>query len=173
VHQTAGFSATRILATFLNIILSIGGEPQAAKGLWPCADAKDLEIMVKNSPALHVLVVDDEALIRWALVETLADAGHEAVDAADARTALQALLTAPKPFDVVLLDMRLPDLSGLMVLSAFRRWSPKTQVVLMTAYGTSDMIEDALDLGAYRVIAKPLEMNDVNDLVLQAHAARF
>ena len=46
--------------------------------------------MAQHSPPLRVLVVDDEALIRWALVETLVDAGHEALDAGDAKTALHA-----------------------------------------------------------------------------------
>jgi DNA-binding NtrC family response regulator len=127
--------------------------------------------MEKDPPRLRVLVVDDEALIRWALVETLTDAGHDAVEAADAGTALRALVTTPGPFDVVLLDLRLPDLSGLTVLSTLRCWSPKTQVILMTAYGTPDAVEDALDLGAYCVLPKPLEMTDLSDLVLRAHAA--
>jgi DNA-binding NtrC family response regulator len=127
--------------------------------------------MAKHSPRLRVLVVDDEALIRWALVETLADAGHETAEAPDARTALEALLTAPEPFDVVLLDLRLPDLSGLTVLSTVRRVSPNTQVILMTAYGTPDVIDDAHDLGAYCVLPKPLEMTSLSDLIVKAHAA--
>ena len=81
------------------------------------------------------------------------------------------LLTAPRPFDVVLLDLRLPDASGLVVLSQVRRWSPRTKVILMTAYGTPDVVEDAFDLGAFRVVPKPLDMSDLSDLVLEAHAA--
>ena len=127
--------------------------------------------MAKHSPPLHVLVVDDEPLIRWALVETLEDSGHHAVEAGDARTAIQALLTAPAPFDVVLLDLRLPDASGLALLVQARRRSAETQVILMTAYGTPEVVEDALDLGAFRVVPKPLEMADLSDLVIEAHAA--
>jgi DNA-binding NtrC family response regulator len=126
--------------------------------------------MVEHSSRLRVLVVDDEALIRWALVETLIDAGHDATEASDARTAVQALMTAPEPFDVVLLDLRLPDASGLTVLSTVRRLFPETQVILMTAYRTPDVVEDAMDRGAYCVLPKPLEMTDLSDLVVKAHA---
>jgi CheY-like chemotaxis protein len=126
---------------------------------------------VQIPPRLRVLVVDDEALIRWALVETLVDAGHEALDAGDVKTAIHAVLTAPRPFDVILLDLRLPDASGLVVLSQVRCCSPRTKVILMTAYGTPDVVEDAFDLGAFRVLPKPVDMSELSNLVLEAHAA--
>jgi DNA-binding NtrC family response regulator len=56
-------------------------------------------------------------------------------------------------------------------LSTVRRVSPNTQVILMTAYGTSDVIDDAHDLGAYCVLPKPLEMTSLSDLIVKAHAA--
>jgi two-component system response regulator AtoC len=128
--------------------------------------------VTKNSPPLRVLVVDDEALIRWSLVETLIDTGHDAVEAVDARSTVRALLEAATPFDVALLDFRLPDSNDLTLLSQVRRLSPGTQVVLMTAYGTPEVVKGALDLGVFRVVGKPLEMTDVPALVSQAYAAR-
>lgn len=128
--------------------------------------------MTKYSPPLRVLVVDDEALIRWSLVETLNDTGHEAVEATDARSAVRTLAEAATPFDVVLLDFRLPDSNDLRLLSQVRRLSPDTQVILMTAYGTPEVVKGAMDLGAFRVVGKPLEMSDVPALISQAHAAR-
>jgi DNA-binding NtrC family response regulator len=125
----------------------------------------------KYSPPLRVLVVDDEALIRWSLVQTLSDSGHEAVEAVDGGTAVQALSDAP-PFDVVLLDFRLPDSKDLTLLSRLRQLAPRTQVILMTAFGTPEVVEAALDLGVFRVVGKPLEMTEVSALVSQAHAAR-
>lgn len=125
----------------------------------------------KYSPPLRVLVVDDEALIRWSLVQTLRDSGHEAVEAVDGRTAVQALSDAPLPFDVVLLDFRLPDSTDLILLSRLRQLAPRTQVILMTAFGTPEVVEAALDLGVFRVVGKPLEMTEVSALVSQAHAA--
>ena len=127
--------------------------------------------VVKDSPPLRILVVDDEALIRWSLVQTLSDAGQLTAEAANAATALRAVSDASTPFDVILLDFRLPDSNDLTLLSRLRRLSPATQVILMTAYGTPEVVQGALDLGVFRVVAKPLEMNEVSTLVIDAHAA--
>jgi DNA-binding NtrC family response regulator len=125
----------------------------------------------KNSPLLRILIVDDEALIRWSLVQTLSDSGHEAVEAMDGAGAIRAVSAAPTPFDVALVDLRLPDSNDLSLLSRLRRMSPTTQIVLMTAYGTPEVVQGALDLGAFRVVSKPLDMNDLTTLVADAHAA--
>jgi DNA-binding NtrC family response regulator len=125
---------------------------------------------MKESAALRVLVVDDEALIRWSLAETLADAGLSVAEASDGESAIRALAEAG-PFDVVVLDYRLPDSNDLNLLATIRRISPQTAVVMMTAFGTSEMSSGALKLGAYRVVAKPFEMHDMADLVLQAHGS--
>jgi DNA-binding NtrC family response regulator len=125
----------------------------------------------KNPPVLRILVVDDEALIRWSLVQTLSDSGHEAVEAMDGADAIRAMSAAPTPFDVALVDLRLPDSNDLSLLSRLRRMSPTTQIVLMTAYGTPEVVQGALDLGVFRVVAKPLDMNDLTTLVTDAHAA--
>jgi DNA-binding NtrC family response regulator len=125
----------------------------------------------KNSPPLRILVVDDEGLIRWSLVQTLSDSGHTTVEAVDGATAIRAVAEAPVPFDVALLDFRLPDSNDLMLLSRLRRLSPATQIILMTAYGTPEVLQGALDLGVFRVVAKPLDMNEVATLVTHAHAA--
>ena len=125
----------------------------------------------QKSPVLRVLVVDDEALIRWSLVQTLCDSGHETAEADDAVSAMRALLDAPQPFDVVLLDLRLPDSKDLELLSAMRRLAPSTKVILMTAYGTPEIVQGAIDLGAFRVVGKPLEMADVSALVTHAWQA--
>ena len=127
--------------------------------------------MQEKSPSLRVLVVDDEPLIRWCLVETLGSAGHVVVEAGDAETAVRAL-TGPEPVDVVLLDYHLPDSSSLTLLATIRRLAPRTQVILMTAYGSPEVTKGALELGAYRVVNKPFEMREATALVVQAHGAR-
>ena len=129
--------------------------------------------MLTSAPALlRILIVDDEALIRWSLLETLSGCGHVVVEAADAAGGLQAVTAADVPFDVVLLDFRLPDSNDLALLSRLRRLAPATRVVLMTAFGTPEIVQAALDLGVYRVISKPFDMNDLAPLVAQAHASR-
>jgi two-component system response regulator AtoC len=89
--------------------------------------------MTKNSPALRVLVVDDEALIRWSLVQTLNDSGCDTVEAIDGAMAERAVAEASRSFDVVLLDFRLPDSNDLTLLTRLRQLAPDTQVILMTA----------------------------------------
>jgi two-component system, NtrC family, response regulator AtoC len=125
--------------------------------------------MAKKSSMLRVLVVDDEALIRWSLVETLTERGFEVAEAADAVGALEAVTAAAaSPFDVVLLDFRLPDSNDLVLLSRLRRIAPRMQVILMTAYGSPEVVQGALDLGAYRVVSKPFEMDHISNLVSSA-----
>jgi DNA-binding NtrC family response regulator len=116
----------------------------------------------------RVLVVDDEPLIRWSISETLGDKGYEVVDRADAESACNAVRQASPPFDVILLDLRLPDSEGLSLLRAIRQIAPTTRVILMTAFGAQDVIDGALDLGAYRVIGKPFEIHEMARLVDQA-----
>ena len=124
------------------------------------------------NPNLHVLVVDDELLIRWSVAETLAGAGHSVIQAGDGRSAIDALKATPH-IDVVLLDYRLPDSDDLVLLGIIRRTAPDAAVVMMTAHGTSEMVQGALALGARQVIDKPFDMHDLEALVQHAHASRF
>jgi DNA-binding NtrC family response regulator len=92
------------------------------------------------------------------------------VETGDARGARLAI-GDDAPFDVVLLDYRLPDSDDLSLLASIRTATPTAQVILMTAFSRPEMVLGALELGAYRVISKPFEMEAIADLVAQAHAA--
>ena len=127
--------------------------------------------MVKDSPKVHVLIVDDEALIRWSMGETLVQAGYEVSEAGNAKETLQQLSTGPAP-DVILLDFRLPDSTDLKLLETIRSVVPNSPVVMMTAYATPAMQEGALELGAHRVVSKPVELRDLLPLVQQAYESR-
>jgi two-component system response regulator AtoC len=129
--------------------------------------AEMFAVTTKNSPVLRVLVVDDEPLIRWSLAETLTDMGHVVVESGDGASAIRAL-DEGEPFDAVVLDYRLPDSNDLNLLATVRRRAPQTAVIMMTAFGTPEVTAGAIDLGAYRVVAKPFEMHDMAALVLQA-----
>ena len=126
---------------------------------------------MRTDRATRVLVVDDEWLIRWSLREALEAQGHIVDEAADAAAALTALAAAGARPDAVVLDYRLPDSHDLSLLSAIRRGAPATRVIMMTAYGTDEMIRGALDLGAYRVVSKPFEVDQMADLVAAALAS--
>ena len=125
---------------------------------------------MNKSPNLRVLVVDDEALIRWSLVETLSDAGLSVAEASDGQSALRTLSDGG-PFDVIVLDYRLPDSNDLNLLATIRLLSPRTPVVMMTAFGAPEVLSGALELGVYRVVAKPIDMHHIADLVLEAHGS--
>jgi two-component system NtrC family response regulator len=116
---------------------------------------------------MRVLVVDDETLIRWAIAQTLAERGYEVTETGDAEGTRSAV-RADRSFDVVLLDYRLPDSDDLTLLAAIRRALPAAQVIVMTAFGLPEVVRGALDLGAYRVIGKPFEMEAIADLVAEA-----
>lgn len=126
----------------------------------------------KYSPARTVLVVDDEALIRWSLGETLKQAGFEVIDAADGRSAIRWVTeTAPHAVDAVLLDLKLPDIDGLALIDHIRRVRPGCPIILMTAYGTPETLQDALRRGAAETVTKPFNVDDVVDLVQRVLAA--
>jgi DNA-binding NtrC family response regulator len=119
----------------------------------------------EKSPNVGVLIVDDEALIRWSLAETLADQGYSVREVGDGKAAIALLENPDNGVRVVMLDYRLPDLTGLQVLAAIRGVSPHTRVVMMTAYGTPEIVAEARRLGAVCTVNKPIEMADVAGLV--------
>ena len=128
--------------------------------------------MTAETRQLRVLVVEDEALIRWSIAETLAHGGHTVLEAGSASMAVRALENTPDPVDVVLLDYRLPDSNDLGLLADIRRRVPESAVVMMTAYGTPEVTRGALELGAYRVVNKPFDMHGLESLVLEADRSR-
>ena len=127
--------------------------------------------MAREDRLLHVLVVDDEPLIRWAVAETLTQAGHQVMEARDGGSALDALAEAPHHIDVVLLDLRLPDCADLTLLSRIRKQSPDSAVVMMTAHATPELDAEARALGVYDVLAKPFDVNGCERILRQAHRA--
>jgi DNA-binding NtrC family response regulator len=127
---------------------------------------------MNNPQPLRVLVVDDEPLIRWSLAETLAESGHSVSEAGDAASALSALRAVGTPVDVIVLDYRLPDSSDLSLLRLIRQLAPRSAVIMMTAFGTPEMTRQATELGAWRVVAKPFEVHEMAELVVQAAATR-
>jgi DNA-binding NtrC family response regulator len=115
----------------------------------------------------RILVVDDEPLISWSLSEALNDLGYDVEEAGDGRSAVDRMSTSPA-FDVVLLDFRLPDSNDLRLFSRLRDIAPAARVILMTAFGTVDVLDRAVALGAFRVVHKPFEITDVASLVSEA-----
>jgi len=119
----------------------------------------------QTTPVRRILVVDDELLIRWSLCETLSDHGYTVLEAEDGQGAVRTLSDATELPDVVLLDFRLPDSTDLKLLERIIRMVPEGRVILMTAYGTPELTNEALARGAFTVLHKRFELQDVTSLV--------
>lgn len=117
--------------------------------------------MMQGKLPRQVLVVDDEALIRWSVSEALADAGwivRQAATGAEARAAADTLRGCPF---VVLLDLRLPDVADLSLMRDLRAHRPDVPVVIMTAHGTPEQTRVAREVGVFRVVDKPFDIATV------------
>lgn len=114
---------------------------------------------------VRALVIDDEALIRWSVAETLGSLDIEVAQAGDAATALTVISRASHPFDIVVLDLRLPDMNDLTLLREVRRLMPNAFVVLMTAFGTPENIAEAEALGTHSVLHKPFALEELSRLL--------
>jgi two-component system, NtrC family, response regulator AtoC len=107
----------------------------------------------------QLLVVDDERLIRSSLERALSSLGHDTEAADSVATAAAAL--SRKRFDVVIVDLKLPDGSGLDLVKRITAESPETKVVVITAHGTVDAAVSAMKLGAFDFVTKPFELDEL------------
>lgn len=110
-----------------------------------------------------VLVVDDEPQIQAVCRQALERAGHDVTTAADGAEALQAL--AHGHFDAAVIDIVLPDASGLELLRTIRQHDPETVVVLVTGFASLDSAMEAVRLGAYEYLRKPFRAADLARII--------
>ncbi len=106
------------------------------------------------SEQTQVLVVDDDEVVRLSYQRSLQTAHYKVEAVFNGEDALQAL--QHKPFDVVLLDLRMPGMDGMSVLKAIKQTWPKSEVVVITGYPTVESAKEAVRLGAYDYLAKPV-----------------
>jgi two-component system response regulator PilR (NtrC family) len=116
------------------------------------------------------LVVDDETLIRWSLSETLSGLGMDVDEAGDGASALIAISGATSPYDLVVLDLRLPDVDDLSLVSRIRELLPDAAVVLMTAFATPSIVSDAEALGVRAILHKPFALEDLSRIACAPQA---
>jgi two-component system, NtrC family, response regulator AtoC len=108
---------------------------------------------------IRVLIVEDESLIRWSLRQKFEERGYRVVEAETGRKALEALDSGT--FDLVMLDYKLPDMTGIEVLRALRKADDDAVVIMMTAYSTIETAVEAIKLGAFDYVAKPFSMDQL------------
>jgi len=121
---------------------------------------RELSIPPKPTfPGARILVVDDEASIRRTLTQLFARTGYQAAEAASGQEAL-AQITGQR-FDLVILDIRMPDMDGTEVLKAARPIAPDTVFILLTAHGTLDSAIAAIRHGAFDYLVKPSPVQEI------------
>jgi len=104
--------------------------------------------------AAHILVVDDEAGVRFFLEQLLERDGHQVVAVESGEAALECI--AAQEFDLVLVDLRLQGIGGMDVLAAVRDTAPDTPVIVLTAHASLESAMEALRQGAHDYLFKPV-----------------
>lgn len=120
-----------------------------------------------NKPAkVKILVADDERGARMALEVALRLSGYEVVAVENGQAAVEA--GRKSSFDLLLTDVYMPGINGLELVGEFRRFSPKTKIIVMTAQGSLEIAMQAVAQGALDFIAKPFDIEEVLALVRRA-----
>ncbi len=126
--------------------------------------------MPDETPVLHrVLVADDDAATRHAIARLLENAGFEVSEAADGMAALNAV--QEKQYDLVFLDIWMPNLSGLEVLARIRTGTSRPKVIVMTSDGTSETLLRAVKEQAYDYLSKPFPPRQAVEVAQRALSA--
>ena len=114
----------------------------------------------------HILVVDDEVNIRNALVTMLQKKGHQVGGASTGEEALRCLEDTRA--DLVITDLKMPGISGIEFLCRLKNTWPDTEVILMTAFGSIDTAVEAMRVGAYDYLTKPIDRERFSVVVEKA-----
>lgn len=120
--------------------------------------------MVKSAP--HILVVDDEKDTCLLLSQVLEKEGYIVDTATSGREALSIL--KKKKINLVITDLKMPEMDGLEFLREARKLKSKVKFIMMTAYGEIETYLDAINLGAFDYLNKPMEISDVRNAVKKA-----
>ncbi|MFB5166280.1 MULTISPECIES: response regulator [Anoxybacillaceae] len=110
-----------------------------------------------------ILIVDDQYGIRILLNEVFQREGYTTYQAANGIQALE-IVRKHQP-DLVLLDMKIPGMDGIEILKRLKEIDPDIKVIIMTAYGELDMIQETKELGAIMHFAKPFDIDDLREAV--------
>ena len=106
-----------------------------------------------------ILLAEDEKLLRESLAELLTDEGYVVTQAANGKLAHE--LAIQQPFDLVITDIRMPEMDGVTLLQHLQQIAPQTPVIVVTAFGTVDSAVAAMRTGAADYLLKPVQFEDV------------
>jgi two-component system response regulator HydG len=116
--------------------------------------------------SVKILVADDESSHRKMIEAVLAAEGYEVTQAEDGQAAISAV--EDRFYDLVIMDVRMPNVDGIQALQKIKRLSPDIPVIIMTAYASVGTAVDALKSGAYDYLIKPLDIDELKILVAKA-----
>ncbi len=126
-----------------------------------------------SKPQPRILLVDDEPNLRKVLGALLRQQGYEVHAEVDGAAALARVRASPpKTFDVVITDLRMPNLDGIGLLKALALHEPNLPVILLTAHGTVDSAVEAVKLGAFDYLEKPFDRDQIHQVIEKASATR-
>ena len=117
--------------------------------------------------SISILIVDDESTMRSLLEKILAREGYQMYTAGNGVEALEHL--SERKFDIVISDMKMPKMGGLELLKRIKKVYPGVGVIIMTAYGDTYSVKDALLLGADEYITKPFKSYEISLVVERAY----
>lgn len=110
---------------------------------------------------LKILVVDDERIVRVTISDDLRDAGYNVREFSSATSALQHLRDVDSAVDIIITDLKMPEMDGLEFLSKIKQINPDIYVLLMTAHGSIQTAVEAMKLGAYDYLSKPFNIDEL------------
>lgn len=119
-----------------------------------------------SSPPPRILVVEDETVVRMTLTKLLERDGYDVVAVESGKEALEQI--ASRRFDLALIDLKLPDMDGLAVLSALRQRAPDTAAIILTAYASLETAVEALRQGAHDYLFKPCRTVELRESIRTA-----
>jgi DNA-binding NtrC family response regulator len=111
----------------------------------------------------RVLVVDDEERFRLTLAKLLTVRGLEVTTLGSGQEALEALRQAP--FDVIVLDVRMPGMNGIETLAEIKKINPLIEVIILTGHASVDAAVDIMKLGGYDYLLKPCSLEELTDKI--------
>jgi DNA-binding response OmpR family regulator len=115
----------------------------------------------------HVLIVDDDEILRASIVDLLTDAGYMTYEAGNGKDALE-VLARESAIDVVLSDVKMPGMDGPELLRQIRRQHPEVAVIMLTGYGTIDSAVEAMRDGALNYLLKPTNKRQLLEALQEA-----
>jgi DNA-binding NtrC family response regulator len=120
--------------------------------------------------SLRVLFADDELSLQEFMRMELPRLGHEVTVCPDGKSAIKAI--EKTPFDVAILDLRMPGLDGIQVLEQLKQISPDTEAVMMTGHGSMESAVEALRLGASNYLRKPCKLAEIEAVLIEVSEKR-